>query len=119
MTVISRNTSHKPRVSKKTESCCLLLPRCHHRNAPSPAVNMKVGAQTWVTQRVRKSAGVVVWGWVGEEAMGGGERGRVGWCEIGGRGSHGAAMNEVAYVIQRHENHNGAANRVDGLHAPG
>ena len=28
-------------------------------------------------------------------------------------------MNEVAYVIQRHENHDGSANRVDGLHAPG
>ena len=69
MTVISRSISQAPRVSRKTESCVLVRPRCHQRNAPSPAVSMKAGAQIWVTHRVRKRTGVVVARLVGEPDM--------------------------------------------------
>ena len=44
------------------------------------------------------------------------EQGRRGG-EIGGRAGHGAAMDEVAHVIERHDDHDRAAEGVDGLDA--
>ena len=57
ITVNSRNTSHRPRLTRKR--CC--APRSApvlraHSQALVPARNMKVGAQKWVIQRVRNNA---------------------------------------------------------------
>src|SRR3982074_3177382 len=67
MTVTSRITSHRPRVTRKIERSRRGLPRCHQRKAPSPAVNMKTGAQKCVTQRVMNNVGVVVARLVGDD----------------------------------------------------
>src|SRR5882724_10914724 len=106
MTVTSKTTSHKPRVNRKVDNCGLVVTRCHHRNAPTPAVSMNVGAQRWVTHRVE----------MGHPP--GKEERRRGRGEIGGRVGHGPAVNEVPHMIERHENHDGSANGVDRLHAP-
>jgi hypothetical protein len=57
---------------------------------------MKTGAQKWVIQRVKKR------GWVGV--------GEVGWGE-----GNGFVMDEVADVVEGHDDHDGSAQGVDGL----
>ncbi len=78
----------------------MCVPRCHQRNAPSPAVNTNTGAQKCVTQRVRNRIA---------------RRRR----EVGRRRRHRGAMKEVAHVIERHDDHDGAAQGVDRFDASG
>jgi hypothetical protein len=57
--VSSATTSHSPRVARKRASSG--RDRCvPARKADAPARKMNTGAQKWVTQRVKKSPGVVV-----------------------------------------------------------
>jgi len=58
-TVSSSSTSQRPRVRKKRLISGTVRPRASERLAPNPARRKKTGAQKCVTQRVRKSAGVV------------------------------------------------------------
>ncbi len=57
--VSSTSTSHSPRVARKRASSGRDR-RVPARKADAPARKMKTGAQKWVTQRVKKSPGVVV-----------------------------------------------------------
>ena len=41
------------------------------------------------------------------------EKYRIRLRKVSGREGHGIAMNKIAYVIDRHQNHHGSANRVD------
>jgi hypothetical protein len=58
-TVSSSSTSQRPRVRKNRLIWDTVRPRVSEREAPNPARRKKTGAQKCVTQRVRKSAGVV------------------------------------------------------------
>src|SRR5258708_5719612 len=53
-TVSSSTTSHSPRVHRNRDSSLLACPRLHQKNAPIPAVNINVGGQICVIQRVKK-----------------------------------------------------------------
>src|SRR5579872_3442508 len=57
--VSSSTISQNPRVQRNCESWAFVRPWLNQKNAPSPAVNMKTGAQICVTQRVKKRATVV------------------------------------------------------------
>src|ERR1700721_1634189 len=46
--VSSSSTSHKPRVKKNQETCCIDFPRLVARNAPVPAREANTGAQKLV-----------------------------------------------------------------------
>ena len=58
-TVSSNTTSQRPRVQRKRDNWLLVRPQLNQKNAPSPVVNMKTGAQKCVIQRVKKRAAVV------------------------------------------------------------
>src|SRR5260370_19193670 len=57
--VSSSNTSQRPRFQRKCANWLVVRPRRNHKYAPTPALNMKTGAQICVIQRVKKRTGVV------------------------------------------------------------
>src|SRR5512140_3515031 len=57
-TVISRNTSHRPRVNRNLLTSLVDLPPDIARPAPTPARRKNVGAQKCVTHRVANRRGV-------------------------------------------------------------
>jgi hypothetical protein len=90
----SRRISQRPRVRRKRDSSRVVRAAARQNQAPRPAVSMKTGAQKCVTQR-------------GEEERRGGP-GEVLGVELDGRG-----VEEVARVVDRHQDHDQAAERVD------
>jgi hypothetical protein len=55
--VSSSSTSHNPRITRNRESAARDCTFCPYRYAAVPARKTNAGAQKWVTQRVKNTAG--------------------------------------------------------------